>query len=114
MSDPDRHDILLQPSGWRFAAEPQQTLLRAARLAGIRLPSSCRNGTCRACICRMPQGEVTYAVERPGLSADEKAEGYVLPCVARAAAPLVLEAAGASRLDAEPEARALPLTGARR
>jgi ferredoxin len=34
---------------------------------------------------------VTYTVEWPGLSAEEKAEAYVLPCVARPLSDVVLE-----------------------
>jgi ferredoxin len=50
--------------------------------AGIDWPSSCRNGTCRTCFSKMTRGEVRYEIEWPGLSADEKEAGYVLPCVA--------------------------------
>jgi ferredoxin len=74
--------ITLQPSGWSFPAPEDATILRAAEGAGIDLPSSCRNGTCRACICRLRAGAVRYLVEWPGLSFDEKREGYILPCVA--------------------------------
>jgi ferredoxin len=45
--------------------------------------SSCRNGSCRTCIGQLLEGTVRYEVEWPGLSAEEKAEGYVLPCVAK-------------------------------
>ena len=74
--------ITLQPSGWTFEAPDGMTVLQAAEQAGIDLPSSCRNGTCRTCICRLASGRVRYLVEWPGLSVDEKREGYVLPCVA--------------------------------
>jgi hypothetical protein len=39
----------------------------------------------------MVSGEVKYTIEWPGLSAEEKAEGYVLPCVARPTTHVVLE-----------------------
>ena len=42
-------------------------------------------------MCRLVSGEVTYTIEWPGLSAEEKAEGYVLPCVARPTTNVVLE-----------------------
>jgi len=87
--------ITLQPSGWSFEAGPDETLLQAAERAGIELPSSCRNGTCRTCICRVadggPAGKVRHTIEWPGLSLDEKREGYILPCVAVAQGGLVLE-----------------------
>ena len=54
----------------------------AGERAGLALLSACRNGTCRACICRLSSGQVMYRIEWPGLSAEEKQEGYILPCVA--------------------------------
>lgn len=55
-----------------------QTLLRA----GVAWPASCRNGTCRTCIGHLAAGQVRYGVAWPGLLAEEKAAGAVLPCVA--------------------------------
>jgi ferredoxin len=66
--------------------------VRAAEAAGIALPSSCRNGTCRTCICKLVQGQVRHLVEWPGLSREEKDEGYILPCCAVALSELTLEA----------------------
>jgi len=61
---------------------PGQTLLQAALAHGGDWPRACRNGTCRTCLGRLGQGSVRYTIEWPGLSAEEKAEGCVLPCVA--------------------------------
>lgn len=74
--------LTLLPSGWRLPVPDGRTLLEAADAAGIRLPRSCRNGTCRECRCQLASGEVRYRVEWPGLSLDERAQGWVLPCVA--------------------------------
>ena len=74
--------VRIEPRGFAFDAAPGQTLLRAADAAGIELPSSCRNGTCRTCICRLGAGEVRHTIDWPGLSAEEKIEGWILPCVA--------------------------------
>jgi ferredoxin len=74
--------VRLSPLDVEFTAEPAQTVLRAAEAAGIDLPSSCRNGTCRTCICLLTAGRVRHTVEWPGLSAEEKIEGWFLPCVA--------------------------------
>lgn len=74
--------IALLPSGPTFSSTSETTILEAAALAGLRLPSSCRNGTCRACLCRLIEGRVRYRVDWPGLSAEEKADGWILPCVA--------------------------------
>jgi ferredoxin len=74
--------ITFQPAGWTAPAPADTTILHAAEQAGIDLPSSCRNGTCRTCICKLESGSVRYLVEWPGLSIEEKREGYILPCVA--------------------------------
>jgi len=71
------------------------SLLEAADAAGIRLPRSCRNGTCRTCRCRLAAGAVRYRIDWPGLSAEERAEGEVLPCVAEALGDVTLWAPGA-------------------
>jgi ferredoxin len=89
--------VTLLPSGWSFAADDKDTLLAAAQAAGIRLPSSCRNGSCRTCLCRMTEGKVRYRIEWPGLTREEKAEGWILPCVAVAESDLTLEIRYAER-----------------
>ena len=94
MTAPENFEIFpvkVEPAGLQYDVEADLTLLEAAELSRIELPSSCRNGTCRTCVCRLVSGEVTYTVEWPGLSAEEKAEGYVLPCVARPISNVVLE-----------------------
>jgi len=72
----------MAPDGPAFDAPAALPLLKAAELAGLNLASSCRNGTCRTCIRRLASGEVQYRIEWPGLSAEEKQAGYILPCVA--------------------------------
>jgi ferredoxin len=93
--------VRLEPSGLDFETDAGNTLLKAAEAAGIELPSSCRNGTCRTCICQRLSGETRHIVEWPGLSADEKAEGWILPCVAQALSDLTLDAPGARALFAD-------------
>jgi ferredoxin len=73
-----------------FDAPADGTVLQSMEAALITWPSSCRNGTCRTCICRLSSGSVRYAIDWPGLSAEEKAEGYILPCVAYPTGHLVL------------------------
>jgi ferredoxin len=73
-----------------FTASADQTVLLSALAAGHELLSSCRNGVCRTCICRLHSGSVTYRMEWPGLSAEEKADGFFLPCVAYPASDLVM------------------------
>lgn len=83
------------PSGHTFAVRTDQTLLQAAESAGdgsagFSIDSSCRNGTCRTCICQLLEGTVTYQIEWPGLSVEEKREGFILPCAAYPASDVVI------------------------
>lgn len=82
--------LRIEPHGWQAEVPAGITLLAAAEAAGVVLPSSCRNGTCRTCMCRMTAGEVFYKIPWPGLSREEKAEGFVLPCVAYARGDVAL------------------------
>lgn len=90
--------LTVQPAGWQALVAPGQTLLQAARAAGLDLPSSCRNGSCRACLCQLVSGTVHYQIDWPGLLAEEKAEGWILPCVAGASSDVVIAVPAASRL----------------
>ena len=87
----DVYPVRIEPLGEVLAAPRDLTLLAVALAAGVVLPSSCRNGTCRTCMCLATSGRVSYRIEWPGLSAEEKQEGWILPCVAHPAAPLDVE-----------------------
>lgn len=76
--------LRVEPLGRDFSVGDGQSLLEAVRSGGFELRSACRNGTCRECRARLLDGAVRYRIEWPGLSADEKVEGWVLPCVALA------------------------------
>lgn len=85
---------LIKPVGLVFEAPACLSLLEGAELAkvpGLKLASSCRNGTCRTCICQLRSGSVAYRIEWPGLSMEEKCEGYILPCVAYPLSDVVIE-----------------------
>jgi ferredoxin len=90
-----RFTVRLEPAGRAFETSEDVSLLEAAELAGILMPSSCRNGTCRTCIARLADGHVRYAIEWPGLLREEKDEGWILPCVAHATSDLVIVAPAA-------------------
>ena len=63
---------------------PAETpILEAAEERGLDLPYQCRMGVCGVCSAlRVEEGEVDQ-VEGMFLSEGEKAEGYVLTCIAR-------------------------------
>jgi ferredoxin len=92
MTDSTFQVRLLDPPAL-FEARPGESLLEAAQRAGIVLQSSCRNGTCRTCLRKLDAGTVGYRVAWPGLAPQERAEGWVLPCVAEPASDVVLGAA---------------------
>ena len=84
---------LLQDTGVAFAAPADQSLFASMRQAGIDWPVSCRNGTCRTCIGRLVKGQVAYDIPWPGLSLEEKRDGYCLPCIARPLCDFVIQRA---------------------
>jgi ferredoxin len=89
-SPPPVFQARIGPGGPHFDAPADMPLLLAAERAGLAVVSSCRNGTCRACICQLMSGHVMYRIEWPGLSADEKQAGHILPCVAYPVSDVVL------------------------
>lgn len=82
-----------EPDQLQVDAFSHDPLLLSLEMGGSNWPSSCRNGTCRTCMGQLQSGEVRYALEWPGLSAEEKTEGYVLPCVAYPCSDVVLQRA---------------------
>lgn len=90
-ASPEIFSVSIASRNWQFDAPATVSLLEAARRAALILPSSCRNGTCRTCMCRLKSGRVRYDIQWPGLSADEKKDGYILPCIAFAESDLVLD-----------------------
>jgi ferredoxin len=78
--------VRLLAEGAQFDAPADRPLLQSAHEAGWPLLASCRT-----CIRRLRAGAVTYRIEWPGLLAEEKARGWILPCVAHPAAPLDVE-----------------------
>lgn len=83
--------VRLTPTGRVFSAPASLTLLAAAEQAGLNPASSCRNGTCRTCLCQLTRGTVRYRIAWPGLSSEEKQQGFILPCVAYPASDLALQ-----------------------
>ena len=88
---PASHQVSVLPDGLHFMTDGVASVLESGLQAGVELPSSCRNGTCRECMCRLISGNVRYRIDWPSLSADEKAVGWFLPCVAIARSDLQIE-----------------------
>ncbi|MCE4554778.1 2Fe-2S iron-sulfur cluster-binding protein [Roseateles cellulosilyticus] len=82
--------VRLLPQGAIFDCAADQTLLLAGLAAGVAMPWSCRNGTCRTCITRLVDGRIEHRIPWPGLSIEEKADRLILPCVAEPRSSLTL------------------------
>src|SRR5437763_1057624 len=92
--------------GRSFEAHPGESLLDAALRHGVTLEYSCRTGRCSSCKGRVRSGDTAPSHDEIGLSADEKADGFILTCVREACGPVELEI---DELDVTlPEARTLP------
>lgn len=70
--------LVFRASGKKTTARVGSTILEAAELSGVSLPSSCRMGGCGACKVKV-DGRVV-AAEPNCLTQQEKADGYVLAC----------------------------------
>jgi CDP-4-dehydro-6-deoxyglucose reductase len=76
--------ITIRPSGHRFEADPDDTILAAALREGFNLPYGCRNGACGSCKGRVLCGRVDYGVyQENALTELERARGMALFCSAR-------------------------------
>ena len=84
--------VTVQPGGFSFEAESDETLLAAALRQSVGLPYGCQEGACGACKCKVTYGQVALGEHlESALSADEAAQGYTLTCRARALGHVVLE-----------------------
>jgi ferredoxin-NADP reductase len=61
------------------AYEPGDTILHAARRAGLKPPFACQAGSCGTCMAFLVEGKVTMRVNN-ALDADEVEEGWILTC----------------------------------
>jgi CDP-4-dehydro-6-deoxyglucose reductase len=88
------YTVRVEPSGHRFTATADESLLDAALRQGLTLPYGCRNGACATCKGQVREGRVAYPGETPeGIDPRESEEGYALFCQARARSDLVIEVA---------------------
>lgn len=74
--------VQIEQAGVSVPALPGDTILKAARNAGIEYPFSCQSGRCGACKSRILVGEVEHLApySKFTLTDEEKANGVVLAC----------------------------------
>jgi CDP-4-dehydro-6-deoxyglucose reductase len=86
------YTVRVEPSGHRFAAGADESLLDAAQRQGLTLPYGCRNGACGTCKGKVLAGRVGYPDAAPdGLEPGAADDGYALFCQARAQSDLTVE-----------------------
>ena len=84
------HQVTIQPSGHTFHGPRGETVLAAALREGFILPYGCRNGACGSCKGKLLEGKIDYGkYPHTALSADERAAGYALFCVAKPLSDIV-------------------------
>jgi CDP-4-dehydro-6-deoxyglucose reductase len=87
------HFVTLQASGKRFRVDAGETVLEAARRAGLALPYSCLAGVCGSCKATLVTGECVYPRNPPSaLNAAEQMRHQVLLCQAVPASDLMIAA----------------------
>ena len=72
-------EVLFSLSGTRAQVTETDTILSAARGAGLNIPSGCTFGVCGTCKIRKLAGEV-HMVHNGGISEEDIDEGYILAC----------------------------------
>ncbi|MDQ6961915.1 MAG: FAD-binding oxidoreductase [Mariprofundaceae bacterium] len=72
--------IELHYEGEVYTCKSSETVLDCLERNECHRPSSCRTGVCHSCVMRVKKGEIS-SISTDGLSAEEKAKGYFLPCV---------------------------------
>lgn len=89
MSNQPSFQVQLRPSGHRFEAAGGQSILQSGLAAGFSLPYSCRTGHCRSCRAQVVSGLVEHgATPLNYLTPEQRANGLVLLCQARACSDL--------------------------
>jgi ferredoxin len=82
-SESETESIVIRLAGrkHRVVYEPGDTLLEAARRAGLKPPFQCQMGNCGTCLAHLEEGKATMRANNV-LGADEVEEGWVLTCQA--------------------------------
>jgi ferredoxin-NADP reductase len=78
-------------SGEEVTCAPGQTVLQAARAAGVRIAAACESGLCGTCKVRKRAGDVEMA-HNGGISEREIAEGFILACCSKPVSAVQIEA----------------------
>lgn len=96
--------VVLQPSGHCFDVPQGSNVLSAGLDAGLKLPYSCRVGTCRTCRGKVVSGDVEYTgASTVNLDESARQKGFALLCRAAPLSDLVVEVSELSLQAAQPK-----------
>ncbi|HDR9318557.1 TPA: hybrid-cluster NAD(P)-dependent oxidoreductase [Burkholderia vietnamiensis] len=84
------YTVRLAKSGKTFTMDSSETVLKAARKAGVALPSSCSQGICGTCKTAVLAGTVDMR-HNGGIRQREMDKGFRLMCCSRPTSDLVLD-----------------------
>jgi ferredoxin len=82
--------ITFARSGKTAPLPPDRTVLELAEDLGVEIDFACRVGVCGLCKVKLLSGSVSMESE-DGLSPEEKAQGLILACQARATESIVVD-----------------------
>ncbi len=77
---------------YSFFANEEQDLVTSAAEGGIRIPTSCREGSCGTCKVKLISGDVK-SENKGGLSKKEEQNGFILACCSQPLSNLLLHRA---------------------
>jgi ferredoxin-NADP reductase len=87
---PVQFTVKFTRSGNEVLCGAEQTILGAAKAAGMRLPMSCTQGLCGTCKTKMVTGQVDMK-HAGGIRQREIDQGWILPCCSKPLSDVVLE-----------------------
>lgn len=84
-------EVAFALSGVSAKCAETDTILAAAKLAGLVIPSGCSMGICGTCKVKKTEGQV-HMVHNGGITDEDIAEGYILACCSKPMGRVTVEA----------------------
>lgn len=75
-------EFTVKLDNYEFLASPEQDIVQSAAIGGIRIPTSCREGSCGTCRVKLISGNVE-SINKGGLSVKEEENNYILACCSK-------------------------------
>ncbi len=83
--------VTFSSSGVTIECAETETLLAAARSAGLAIPSGCTFGVCGTCKVKKTEGQV-YMVHNGGITDEDIEDGYILACCSNPIGKVAIDA----------------------